>query len=339
MHTTIFMLAPPDVAIKNKSLQMQQTSNGQYQVLVSNCTPFTTLLTEDKTIAKHSDTVLLGHHKKMKMPKGSTANLFNLISDADASKIALSKLEEICNRNPFKRIYNHPKKILQTSRSKARFVFADIPGLRVPKTVRAETNGLEDLTAAIKRSSIEYPLIVREAGLHGGEGMYLIANEASLADLPSELMAEDAKLLIIEYLAQPNSDGLFHKNRIVFIDGKIYPRHSIYSDNWCVHASDRNRVMLKDKKLREQERHFLQHFERNLSDLQLNALNTMQQRLKLDLWGLDCAFNDDGEIVLFEANACMNFHDQDYGPNNEFRYIEPFQRNVRRAIKKLILQN
>ncbi|WP_189403509.1 ATP-grasp domain-containing protein [Alteromonas halophila] len=318
---------------------MKRTEDGKYRVLISNCTPFTSLLTQDKTIARHSETVVLGHHKRVRFPKGAAVNMFNLVSDADSSMLSLRQIETICERNGFKRVFNHPRNIQLTSRANARRVFSDIPGLVIPKTVATTFSSIPNLARDITAHKLSYPLIIRCSGRHGGEAMYRVDSEEALSELPDDLKQEGTRLLLIEYLAREDERGLFHKIRIVFVDGEIYPRHCIFSDNWCVHATDRERVMLGDEQLREKEQAFLQNFDNTLTASQRQALLTMQQRLGLDLWGMDCAINDDGQIILFEANACMNFHDQDYGPHNEFEYLKPFQQAVRRAIKKMILRH
>ena len=64
----------------------------------------------------------------------------------------------------------------------------------------------------------------------------------------------------------------------------------------------------------------------------------IQARIGLDVFGVDFAIVDD-EIVIFEANACMNFLDRRFRGNDRYQYMDSHVNALKRAIKKLLLRS
>lgn len=45
----------------------------------------------------------------------------------------------------------------------------------------------------------------------------------------------------------------------------------------------------------------------------------------------------EGRLVIFEANACMDFLRQVYGRDGRYSFLQPHIRQLKRAIKKLLM--
>ena len=54
-------------------------------------------------------------------------------------------------------------------------------------------------------------------------------------------------------------------------------------------------------------------------------------------FGIDFALVD-GQMVVFEANACMNFLSQDYGEDGRYRYLESYIKTLKHGVKKMLMR-
>jgi glutathione synthase/RimK-type ligase-like ATP-grasp enzyme len=58
----------------------------------------------------------------------------------------------------------------------------------------------------------------------------------------------------------------------------------------------------------------------------------VRERFGLDYFGIDCALDSDGNLVVFEVNASMLVHDD----NAEFPYKDPFVRAIKAAFNSML---
>jgi glutathione synthase/RimK-type ligase-like ATP-grasp enzyme len=63
-----------------------------------------------------------------------------------------------------------------------------------------------------------------------------------------------------------------------------------------------------------------------------NALQAIRETIGLDYFGIDCAIDRDGMLVVFEVNASMLVH-QNYGP---FTYKAGAVTRIKRAFDRLL---
>jgi hypothetical protein len=121
------------------------------------------------------------------------------------------------------------------------------------------------------------------------------------------------------------------------VDGSPVVRHAITSDKWVIHSGSRTDLMDGDKKLCQQEQDFLEHFSSAGLERYGNVFQSIHERIGLDVFGIDFALVNE-QIVIFEANACMNFLNQDYGGDNRYLYLQARVKQLRRSIKKMLMQ-
>ena len=228
--------------------------------------------------------------------------ILNLITDPDQNPKTLENLKKLL-RDYHGPIVNRPEAVLRSTRDQVAKLLEGTPGLIVPKTIRVR-NAKPDLVAgAIERAGLRFPLIVRLAGTHTGRivGLFSGMDELRAA------IADRDEHVITEFVDFRSDDGIYRKYRSFFIGERVVFRHLLASDQWSVHAKDRQRFMVDRPKLVEEERALFERPEGAFAPRIMDTLYAVRDRLRLDYFGMDFGIAADGQVVLFEANATMNF--------------------------------
>ena len=84
-------------------------------------------------------------------------------------------------------------------------------------------------------------------------------------------------------------------------------RHKLMSDSWNVHGKDRERIMGDRPDLIEEEVALFATPEGAFPPEIGRTLDAVRDRMGLDFFGVDFGIAPDGRVLLFEANATMNF--------------------------------
>lgn len=302
-----------------------------YTTILNGMTPFSKLL-DNNTIKRHSAQFLIGHHKKINLKESpSNVNIFNLIGSPERCSVSLGTLNRIIEKNKFGRVFNHPKKILKTARVQLPETLKDIDGVRLAKVFEVKVNSVESLSTFIQETSLTYPLIIRQQGYHNGKFCKKIS---SPEDLKVSTEWLNQSLHIIEYIDLKDPEGLYKKARVGVVDGKFYPHHLLLANTWMV--NNRDQQMTASPKLRELEHTFLKTFYDDFFKKHETKLQSIHKRLDLDYYGIDCAEDNKGNLVVFEANSCMDMLSYSLGENNEYYYKPPFRAAIKEALENLI---
>lgn len=223
----------------------------------------------------------------------------NLVTDPDQNPKVLANIEKIF-RGFNGRVVNRPEAVLRSTRDQVAHHLAGISGLVVPKTLRLVA---AKAGRAIASSDLRFPVLLRLAGTHTGRFIGRFDNvEGTLAAITSP---DDH--IVTEFVDFASADGLYRKYRVFFIGDRIIFRHMLVSDHWNVHASDRTRFMASRSDLMAEEQAVLANPSGGLPDAAIDTLRRVRERMRLDYFGIDFAIMPSGEILLFEANATMNF--------------------------------
>lgn len=258
--------------------------------------------------------------------------VFNSICDPDSNKKTLNIAENLIKRLGIP-VINNPANVKKTSREDIPKILSDIKGIKVPKTIRFAPQSIEDILKTMEANSIDFPFIFRMAGFHGGENMELIEDSEQLKNL-RKFPLDGRNYYMIEFLNYKSKDGLYRKYRFFVIDGIAYPRHVIISDNWNIHAADRERVMDNDQTLMDEEKSFLEGFDPNKTEI----FKDMHKRLGLDYFGVDCNFIDEGIVNIFEVNCCFRLEAVHEGKLLRSRdYHVPYIERIKEATAKMII--
>ena len=96
----------------------------------------------------------------------------------------------------------------------------------------------------------------------------------------------------------------------------VIVRHLLMNPEWLVHASSQD-FMNDNPGLWTEERESYERFESELKPAILPAISEITRRLNLEYYGIDCNINEQGELLIFEANANMNVL---HSPNQASRW-------------------
>jgi glutathione synthase/RimK-type ligase-like ATP-grasp enzyme len=254
--------------------------------------------------------------------------IFNQIADADTHRGSLERCLALCDQVNTT-VINHPRHILQTGRDRVSNLLQDIPGIIMPRTRRFRPRSPEEVLSYAASEGFDFPFIARVAGEHHGKSMVKVDAEEGLSSLHA-LPFDGRDFYLTEYIDYCDENGMYHKQRIVVIDGEPVLRHSLYTDNWMVHAGAREFMMQ-----RESWEDDIARFDRLSGEVipaLREAIDEITNRLKLEYYGIDCCLMPDGQMLIFEANAIMNVL---HSPNPAARYrIEAIEQKLYALLTK-----
>lgn len=249
----------------------------------------------------------------------------NLVSEPDRGMDTIDASLELVDQLSLP-IINHPSRIAVTNREEIARLLADVPAAVMPVTDLVKP---ADLIAAAEAGKLPaMPVIVRQSGFHGGERMELVSGEAELLGFAKD--AGEHALYLTRYVDYSSADGHFRKYRFIFVNDEILPYHLAIGDVWKVHhASTR---MAELEWMRQEEETFLNHPDQVFGERQMAALDEIRRRVGLDYFGIDCALDRHGNVVIFEVNATMLIHLHNEG----FEYKNPHVYRIKRAFEAML---
>ena len=333
MKPTVFVLGPSDIEEPTVP-SSPEGGAGKITTKLSGMLPLGPFIQADASLKAKSKFFVIGIHKKFPMPPNGRLNLFNLVADADASVRALAAIQQMESKIRPLRYFNRVSDVRKTSRDRLPETLSNIPGCRLPRTKSAQAETFDEL-AKLCEAFGAWPLIIRARGYHGGKYMKLVENPAELDAIRDESWLY-GDIQLIEFMDYRNEQNLYRKIRVIMVDGVPYARHAISSDDWLIHAASRSEIMDHDMNLCRQEARFLDDLRDQGLKKYAGVFNAMQERIGLDIWGIDFALVNE-EIIVFEANACMIFLHQEFGKDDRYRYLEPHIRTLKRAVKKMLM--
>jgi glutathione synthase/RimK-type ligase-like ATP-grasp enzyme len=224
--------------------------------------------------------------------------LLNHIGDPDICSHALELAAQIV-RKTGRPCFNHPDAIAATTRDRVARALTGIPGLDVPKTIRVAVPTPSEVLKAVGREGLRYPILVRVAGSHGGINMIKVDSPAVADEIDKLDRGMRQALYVTEFRDFVSRDGLYRKFRIVVLGTDIFLRQMVAAENWLIHGRRRA------PNTRKEELDLFASFEDGHVERLRPLFHQIADRLDLDFFGVDCAIAESGEVLLFEANACM----------------------------------
>ncbi len=225
--------------------------------------------------------------------------LLNHIGDADICAVALKQAAQITG-SVDRPCFNHPRAVAKSTRDEVSRLFAGIPGLTVPKTVRVRERDPIEVRKILDRAGFAYPVLVRIAGSHLGMNLIRVDTPDGLDAISGLDRTDQASLYVTEFFNFVSPDKRYRKFRVVVIGEDIFLRHCIIAEHWMIHRNDRA------SNTEEAERATFTTFDREWKGHLQPIFREMGARLGLDYFGVDCNIDDAGKVLLFEANPCMN---------------------------------
>lgn len=223
----------------------------------------------------------------------------NCITDADVCAHALSRLGDVVKSAGLP-CFNHPHAVAESTREKIAARLTTVPAVRMPRTVRITLDDPCRLAAVVEEAGMQFPVIVRTTGSHGGTTTRKIDTPADAAVALAKIPWGGRPLYVTEYVEYGSPDGLHRKMRVVVVGQEIFLRHLVASRGWHVHAEDR------EGSIQAEEEDALARFPVELLPRLGSPVKRIAQVLELDYFGIDCSLLADGTLLVFEANAAMN---------------------------------
>jgi glutathione synthase/RimK-type ligase-like ATP-grasp enzyme len=255
---------------------------------------------------------------------------FNAIGDPDIAAPLAARLARFASRSAVP-VLNPPDAIAHTHRDHIAARLAALPDVLVPPCVRiADPRApLDVLLRRLAQEGVAFPLLLRPAGAHGGDG---VTRHAAPDTLAAALARLDGPAYATAYRDTRNPDGYFRKYRAIFVDRVPYPYHLAISSHWLVHYFSADMTSAPWKL--DEECRFLDDPRAALGDTALRALAAIGRQLDLDYGGVDFALTDDGRVVVFEANATMLVHRE--AADGPLAHKNPHIERIARAFARML---
>jgi len=252
----------------------------------------------------------------------------NLISDADQAGSVLPAAAALA-AGLGKPVVNDPGKIRRTTRDEIASLLPDIEGCRIPKILRqpADRGPFEAVLEA--KLLFSFPLLVRPAGTHGGDHFEKIEDDAALAEY---LGMHAGDRYLTEYVDYASRDGYFRKYRFMFVGEKVLPYHLAIGNGWKLHHDSTD--MVDHRWMQQEEAAFLSDPGGVFNASHYRTLHAIRKCIGLDFFGIDCALDRDGKLLVFEVNASMLVHEH----NEAFPYKDPYVRAIKLAFEAMLRQ-
>jgi glutathione synthase/RimK-type ligase-like ATP-grasp enzyme len=255
--------------------------------------------------------------------------ILNLITEPEYNDKVLDNLSRLL-RGFGGKVINRPEAVRRTTRDQVAKRLADIPGLLVPKTIRLKKADAARLREKLERTGMDFPLIMREPGTHLG------TSQARFDHLDAMIaaMTPGREYIATQFVDYRSADGLYRKCRVWFIGPHTIFRHQFASDHWNVHNKDGLRFMADRPDLLAEERALFASPDGAFPSDVKRVLAEIRNRIDLDYFGIDFGFMPDGRVILFEANATMNFFST--LPSDDFAYVRACVPPARAAFRELL---
>jgi hypothetical protein len=232
-------------------------------------------------------------------------------SDAPECGAAFAEMMQLVPRWP-RPILNPPHLISNLDRDKLHGLLQGIEGIDIPATIAVSRAQLEEVAesktslAAIAQGT-PFPVIVRPLGSHAGRGL---AKVTDTVEMTAYLRQQPEHAFFVSpFVDYSSADGQFRKYRIVIVDGKPYPCHMAIADQWDIWYLNAGMSFSESKRLEEAA--FMRTFDEAFAARHANALSRMIERVGLDYFLVDCAENQQGELLIFEADNTAVVHNMD----------------------------
>lgn len=234
------------------------------------------------------------------------------IGEATEHRAVLARMVELLPDLPGPVMNSDPHAIARLTRDGVSARLASETSLLVPRTDRIDRNELASIgqlrtTLDEHVAGLSFPLIVRPLGTHAGSGLDRL--ETAEAALPYLATQAGDTYFVAPFIDYRGTDGLFGKQRVVFIGGKAFPSHFALSEHWIVHYLSAG--MAENAEKRAVEAAWMEHFDSDFAHRHAAAFAALNDAVGLDYFGIDCAEMPDGRLLIFEVDVAMLVHDMD----------------------------
>lgn len=237
---------------------------------------------------------------------------FMAIAESTENQPVLRQMTDLLSLYPGTIINNRPALVAGLTRDGVSAMLANEPSILSPATFRLSRDVLLDIACGERAlgdvvPDLSFPLVLRPISTHAGEGMQKVADPCELIAMLANQTAE--QLYAAPFIDFRGSDGLYNKQRVVFIKGRPFASHMALSDHWIVHYLSAG--MMADPAKRDVERIWMETFDEDYAVRHAEAFSVLHRHIGLDYFGIDCAELPDGRLLVFEVDVAMVVHNMD----------------------------
>lgn len=261
---------------------------------------------------------------------------FMAVGQSPENEAVLADLDRLLASWDGPRVVNgSPRTVSSLTRDGVHRLLADEPSILSPQTALAGREALLGLVEephglAALLDGAAFPLVVRPAGTHAGDGMERLADPKALRVYLAG--RQEKQFYVSPFTDYAGPDRLYRKQRIVFIEGRPFASHCAVSGHWMVHYLSAG--MLENAARRAEEARWMEHFDTDFAVRHARAFEALNRRIGLDYFGVDCAEMPDGRLLVFEADVAMIVHDMD--SEAIFPYKKPAMRKLFSAFQRAL---
>ena len=239
--------------------------------------------------------------------------IFNMCTDADEYKNSLVGLDEAFGDKAA--IFNHPRSICMSRRDLSANLLSGIPNLIVPKCIYFIAEENRSFQKVFEKESFQYPVLIRPATSHSGEGMLKIDHPF---DWPKAYQSHwyMKPHFMTQFVDFKQKNGKYLKIRIAVIGDKISLRAYGEDTQWRLGHAGIREEEISTSELWKQLVHQYDAFPSWESANKVG--HEIRKRAKLDFFGIDLGVIDRNTFVLFEANSSMRMAEMaDFEPEDK----------------------
>jgi hypothetical protein len=287
--------------IPDDGLAIVKEANNRHSLYLSGSSNLYDYLRHPLLRGRH---VLLNTFLPEEIKLGNTRLLVNCVSDPDSHKKALATVQRF-ERTLNLPVFNSSVDIEKTRRDRVWQILKEIPGLAVPRTEMVQAAHPDELLTKAAALGLQYPLLVRRPGHHGGKSLVKLDTPDALRDL--DVFAFDGTpFFVAEFVDYADRQGVYRKARLAVVNGRPFMRHSLANETWMVHASARQGKLMQQARFQEEEEALIASFEADIRPWVEPITRSIHQRIPLQYYGMDVCIRPDQTLLLFELNVVMN---------------------------------
>ena len=170
-------------------------------------------------------------------------------------------------------------------------------GVRAPHCTLFE-EGTGTLAEHVRAAGHRYPVLLRPAGSHGSTGLVRAGDETDVVAAARAV----GTCTVTDFVDFRSEDGLWRKHRMVYAGGRLFRRHLLVDEQWNVVGD--SRYFMHERGLFDEEKAWLARPVVETDPVEARVLEQFRA-MELDFGVIDYAVLPDGELVVFEMNACV----------------------------------
>ncbi|MEM7463753.1 MAG: hypothetical protein AAF362_13865 [Pseudomonadota bacterium] len=232
----------------------------------------------------------------------------NVASGEVASDPEISPQLDKCIGYWQKYCINKPENVRATARDHQAAALSGSKRLIAPKTQYFKAADDIDVIIDKIESEFDYPVILRAPFFQDGGDMHLVESRDRAIELIPQLQPG---FFAIEFIKNTHQNDMYRKMRGVFIEDEFFMVRVDYGPDWMIHGH-RNKPHRIDfynenPQYLEEEIAICKDPAREFGKPVMRAFRELRSIVKLDYFGVDFDITDDGKLIVYEANAAMNF--------------------------------